>query len=312
MTTRAAGRTNGPPGALDVAFAAVLWGTAGTVQELALPAASPVSVAAVRCLTAGLILVLVALRNPTARASLVATVRTGGRPLIGATLAMTVFQANYLLGIRTAGVALGTLVALGSSPAWAGLLALLAGRRPSGRWALASVLAVAGLVALVGADTGAASVRGVALAATAGAAYAAYATASARLRVTDRSAVVAVVFTVCGLVLLPSVAVAGIPGDVPAILGLAWLAIATTVVAYRLFLRGLRGARAVDAPTATTLSLLEPLTATLLAVTVVHERLTVTGVLGVVALVVGVLVASRPDPSSRPPPSIARDRPDRT
>lgn len=310
--TRRTDRPAGLPGALDVAFAATLWGTAGTVQELALPTASPVSVAAVRCLAAGVILVLVALRNPTARASLVTTIRTGGWPLVGATLAMTVFQAVYLLGIRTAGVALGTLVALGSSPAWAGLLALLAGRPPTRRWVVASLLAVAGLAALVGGDTGGGSVRGVALAATAGAAYAGYATASARLRVADRAAVVAVVFTVCGLVLLPAVVVAGIPGDVRALLGLAWLAIGTTVVAYRLFLRGLRGARRVDAPTATTLSLLEPLTATLLAVTLVGERLTVTGAFGVVGLVVGVLVASRPDPAPRPPPSITRDRPDRT
>jgi DME family drug/metabolite transporter len=310
--TRGAGLTSGWPGALDVAVAATLWGTAGTVQELALPTASPVSVAGVRSLAAGVILVLVALRNPTARASLATTVRTGGWPLIGATLAMTVFQACYLLGIRTAGVALGTLVALGSSPAWAGLLALLAGRWPSRRWVVASAIAVAGLIALVGGDTGAGSIRGVVLAATAGAAYAAYATASARLTVTDRSAVVAVVFTVCGLVLLPSVVLSGVPGDVPAVLGLAWLAIGTTVVAYRLLLRGLRGSRAVDAPTATTLSLLEPLTATLLAVTVVGERLTITGVLGVLGLVVGVLLASRPDLATAPAPSIPRDRPDRT
>lgn len=281
----------GRSGALDVAAAAVLWGTAGTVQELFLPDAAPVAVAALRCLLAGVMLLLLAAPRARTRASLRRTVRDGGWPLVAATVAMTAFQATYLLGIRTAGVAVGTLVALGSSPAWAGLLALATGRRPSRRWAVATVIAVAGLVALVGADTGRATVGGVALAAVAGAAYASYATASARLRTPDRAAVVAVVFTVCGLVLLPSVVVTHVPLDGRALVGLAWLAVGTTVVAYRLLLRGLLG---VDAPTATTLSLLEPLTATLLAVTLVGERLTLLGALGVGALSIGVLVASRP------------------
>lgn len=278
-------------GALDVAVAAALWGTAGTAQELLLPTASPVAVASVRCLLAGVILLLLIVPSATARASLAATVRTGGRPLILAAATITVFQACYLLGIRTAGVALGTLVALGSAPAWAGLFALALRRRPTRRWVLATLVAVAGLVALVGADTGGAPARGVLLAATAGAAYAGYTTASARLRSDDRAAVVAVVFTVCGVVLAPAVLLAPPPLDPRAVGGLAWLALATTVVAYRVFLRGLRG---VDAPTATTLSLVEPLTATLLAVGLVGERLTGLGVLGVAGLVAGVLLASRP------------------
>lgn len=287
------------PGAPDVALAAALWGTAGTAQELLLPTASPVAVAAVRCLLAGAVLLLSIVPRTSARASLVVTVRTGGWPLVLATVALTIFQASYLLGIRTAGVALGTLVALGSAPAWAGLFALLLRRRPTRRWASATAVAVAGLVALVGADTGGATVRGVALAATAGAAYAGYTTASARLRSDDRAAVVAVVFTACGVVLTPAVVVAPVPLDLGAVAGLAWLAVATTVVPYRVFLRGLR---TVDAPTATTLSLLEPLTATLLAVSLVGERLTAVGALGITALVTGVLLASRPGGGTAGPP----------
>jgi drug/metabolite transporter, DME family len=292
-------------GAAEVAGAAALWGTAGTAQELLLPTAPPVAVAAIRCLVGGGVLLLIAL-GPSRRASLVTTVRHGGAPLWAATAAMTVFQACYLLGIRTAGVALGTLVALGSAPAWAGILAAATGRRPSTRWVAATVLAVAGLALLVRADTGAAPASGVALAAVAGAAYGTYTTTSSRLRVTDRGAVVAITFTVCGLVLSPAIAVTGgIPVDVDAVVGLAWLAVATTIVAYRLFLRGLTH---LDAPAATTLSLVEPLTATLLAVTIVGEDLTALGVTGVVALLVGVAAASRPD-AARPVGHLASDRP---
>ncbi len=272
-------------------MAAVLWGTAGTTQELLLPTAAPVAVAAYRCLLAGgLLLAWVLL--PSRRGGLVATLRSGGRPLVAATVAMTVFQATYLLGIRTTGVAVGTLVALGSAPAWAGLLALTTGRRPGRRWLLATVVAVAGLAALVGADAGRASAAGVALAATAGAAYASYATASARLTVPDRVSVVAIVFTACGVLLLPGAfGSSGVPFGAAEVAGLLWLAVGTTVAAYVVFLRGLLR---VDAPTATTLSLLEPLTAAVLAFTLVGERTTWVGAAGVAALSVGVVVAGRP------------------
>ncbi|MEX1162996.1 MAG: DMT family transporter [Nitriliruptor sp.] len=292
--TRAAGSGRGP---LDIAAAAVLWGTAGATQELLLPTAAPVAVAAYRCLLGGGVLLAWVLRAPR-RDSLVATVRGGGWPLTTAPLAMTVFQATYLLGIRTAGVAIGTLVALGSAPAWAGFLALLSGRRPGGRWLVATLVAVAGLAALVGADASGVTVGGVALAATAGAAYALYATASARLTVPDRVSVVAVVFTTCGLLLLPAaLGSVGVGTTVEEVGGLLWLAVGTTVVAYVLFLRGLVR---VDAPTATTLSLLEPLTAAALAFTLVGERTTWVGAAGVVALSAGVVIAGRSGPARAP------------
>ncbi|MEX1176854.1 MAG: DMT family transporter [Nitriliruptor sp.] len=286
-------------GPLDVAAAAVLWGTAGTTQELLLPAAAPVAVAAFRCLLGGGALLVLVL-TPARRGVLAATVRGGGWPLWTATVAMTVFQATYLLGIRTAGVAVGTLVALGSAPAWAGLMALVAGERPRRRWSLATVVAVAGLAALVGADAGDATVTGTAIAACAGAAYALYATASARLTVTDRVGVVAVVFTACGLLLLPAAVLGGgVSGSASELVGLLWLAVGTTVAAYLLFLRGLL---TVHAPAATTLSLLEPLTAALLAFTLVGERTTWLGALGMVALVVGVVLAAGDRPRRRVAP----------
>jgi drug/metabolite transporter, DME family len=277
-------------GARDVGLAAVLWGTAGTAQELWLPTSSPVAVAGVRCLLGGGVLLLVAL-TPSRRAALVEVLRFGGRPLWASAAAMTVFQAFYLLGIRTAGVALGTLVALGSAPAWAGLLARLGGRRPSVRWFVATVVAVVGLAALVLADQGPTRLEGIAPAAIAGFAYASYTTASAHLGGLERGAVVATVFTVCGLALLPATIVTGgIPIAPEPLLGVLWLAVGTTIVAYRRFLAGLRH---LDAPTATTLSLLEPLTATVLAVTLVGERLTWLGVVGVLLLLAGVVGASR-------------------
>lgn len=273
-----------------VLAAAVLWGTAGAAQELAVPEASPLAVAMVRSWVGGLVLLAVALaRGRDTLRSL--------RPHAGgvgvAAVAILVFQVGYLGGIRTAGVAVGTLVAIGSAPAWAGLLATLGGRRPTARWWAATALAVLGLVALISPAGGSVHVAGVAMAAVAGAGYAVYVTATAGFvgRV-DRVALIAVIFTGCGVLLVPLPA-ARILGtlDGTALFGFAWLAFATIVLAYLLFTAGLRGG--VDAPTATTVTLAEPLTATLLAVTLVSERLSPLMALGVVTLLAGLALAAR-------------------
>jgi drug/metabolite transporter, DME family len=109
------------------------------------------------------------------------------------------------------------------------------------------------------------------------------------------------VFSTSGLLLLPAVLV----GDVgwvttaPGAGAIAWMAIAGTAAAYTLFARGLDG---VDAPTATTLSLAEPLTAALLAVTVVGERLVGWSAVGAALLVGGLVVVTvGPRASARSP-----------
>jgi drug/metabolite transporter, DME family len=91
--------------------------------------------------------------------------------------------------------------------------------------------------------------------------------------------------------------------DAPGAAAVAWMAVAGTAAAYTLFARGLDG---VDAPTATTLSLAEPLTAALLAVTVLGERLVGWSAVGAALLAGGLaVVAIRPRSSARP----ARTRP---
>lgn len=275
--------------------AATLWGTIGTAQELGAPTAAPASVAAVRSLGGGVLLLLVLLavgRWPRIRAAVT------GAPwaVAGAAVSITVFQLGYLTGVRAVGVALGTLIAIGSAPAWAGLFAVLTGRRPGLRWVLATVATVAGAAVLLvdggageaGQDPGTA---GIAAGLVAGAAYGAYTTVSVRLLTAgaDGPSAVVLTFTGSGLLLLP-VLVVGDPSWVATPAGLlttAWLTIGTTALGYVLFARGLA---ALDAPTVTTLTLAEPLAATVLAVAVVGERLTPTGWLGAGLLIVGLAV----------------------
>jgi DME family drug/metabolite transporter len=71
---------------------------------------------------------------------------------------------------------------------------------------------------------------------------------------------------------------------------LALIATVPTALAYSLFFRGLRGA---TASTATVVALLEPLTATVLAIALFGDRLTVLGACGAALLLVSVLDAGR-------------------
>ena len=286
--------------------AAVLWGTIGTAQELGAPTAAPATVAAVRSLGGGLLLVVVLLgagHRPRLRAAL------WGAPLalFGAAAAITVFQLGYLTAVRSVGVALGTLVAIGSAPVVAGLLAAVGGRAPGRRWAMATVATVvgAGLLLLGGGASGAGQdpgPLGVIAGLVAGAAYGTYTTVSGRVLAAgaDGPSAVALTFAGAGLLLLPVLLLGDLrwlvrpPGAAAAL----WLVVATTALGYVLFARGLAG---LDAPTVTTLTLAEPLAATLLAMALVGERLDATSWVGAAALVLGlVLVAARrPGPPRR-------------
>lgn len=285
-----------------VVVAAAVWGTAGAVQEAATPQASPVAVAAVRCALGGAVLLVLAL----ARRQGLAGLRRRRAALALAIGAMLVFQVGYLGGIRASGVAVGTLVAIGSAPVWAGVLAALRGRRPRGRWWAATVLTVAGLAAITGPGSASIEMAGVAASAAAGLGYATYVAATAELRVdTDPVAMLGVLFTACGVLLLLSPAGRQLGGlDGTAIAGHLWLGLGTIALGYLLFVAGLRD---VDAPTATTLTLAEPLTATLLAVTLLGEALTGVGLAGGLVLLGGLVLAARAGaaPARVPPgPSI--------
>jgi DME family drug/metabolite transporter len=85
----------------------------------------------------------------------------------------------------------------------------------------------------------------------------------------------------------------------------AWLAVVTTALAYTLFARGLRG---LSASQVSTLTLVEPVTATALGVFVLHEAFTPATVIGVVLLVagLGILTMTRRAEAVSPPKRMPR------
>jgi drug/metabolite transporter, DME family len=284
-------RRNGP---WFVLAAAVLWGTTGTAQALAPDTAVPLTVGAVRLVLGGLALLLVggasgSLQTVTVRAWFT-------WPTLLAAGSMAAYQLCFFTAVSRTGVAVGTVVAIGSAPILAGLLGLLFGERPSSRWLVATLLAIVGCTLLITAgetavtlDTG-----GIFLAVGAGASYALYAAASKQL-LQDKpaTAVTAVTFSLGGLFLAPLLLRADLgwlaqPAGLLAALHLGLLA---TGLAYLLFAQGLQRVRL---GTAVSLSLAEPLIATLLGLLLLREQLPLLAFFGLVLLLGGLVVLIRP------------------
>jgi drug/metabolite transporter, DME family len=283
---------------LCLAFAGLLWGTGGLTGTLlgATAGLSPLWVAALRLLTGGALIVtflVVPLRRwPCGRAAWTRVAVTG---LLAAT-----FQAAYFSSVSLTSVSLATLVTIGATPVIVLAAELLLGRRRIDRSGVArTALALAGLGLLVGLPAGGfgpvAVLDGAAMALLASAGFAALTLIGATpVPGLGEETLTGLGFTAGGLLLLPLAAFTGGLAVRPSLAALGWLAaLATgpTALAYTLYFRGLRGA---PASTAALLSLLEPLTATVLSVAFLGNRLGPAGIAGAVLLAAAVLAAARP------------------
>jgi DME family drug/metabolite transporter len=257
----------------QILIAAVLFGTTGTAQALG-PALDPLAVGASRIAIGGALLALVALAAAAAgRVRL--NPGAGPRAVLLAGACVAVYQATFFVAVADTGVAVGTVVAIGSGPAFAGLFAsTFTGERLTPRWAAATCLACAGVVLLVlGGAGGSVSAPGVGLALVSGAGYAGYAVASKRMLDAGGApeAVMASVFGAGAILMLPLLAIvpAGgltTPGGLTLVL---YLGAIPTALAYLLFARGLERTGASETAT---LTLAEPLTAAALGVIALGER----------------------------------------
>ncbi|WP_077690872.1 MULTISPECIES: EamA family transporter [Nocardiopsis] len=285
-------------GPLPILAAAVLWGTTGTAGSLAPASAPAAAIGSAGLVLGGLLLFL------TGRGSLALVVRGGASTrwalALGA-LAVAGYPLAFYPAVAQAGVAVGTVITLGSAPVFAGLLAWLTGRtRPTARWAVATLAAVLGCAVLVlGSEStgGESAVRpaGVLLALLAGLSYSAYALVAERLirRGHPSGAVMGTMFAGGGIAVLPVVLATGTAwlATAEGALVALHLAVFTVFLAYRLFGNGLRH---TPASVATTLTLAEPAVAALLGVVVVGERLPAVSWAGLAVLALGLAVLRTP------------------
>jgi DME family drug/metabolite transporter len=276
---------------LAVLIAALSFGTTGTVLVNAPEAADAWSVGAVRLLVGAATLLAVAAR--------------GGhrwiRPwrmrstLLGA-LGVAGFQAGYFLAVERTGVAVGTVVTIGSGPMVAGVIAAVRDRRPpAGPWLGGTAVSVVG-VALLGLSgrSSAADAVGVLLAFGAGCGWALFATVGKTQieQGSDSTATMAAMFG-GGALLLSPVLLAHDPGWMEQ--GNGWwiglyLGVVTVGAAYTLYGFALRH---LPTHTVVTLTLLEPITAAVLGAVLVHEGIHAAGWVGVALVVVGLWATAR-------------------
>ncbi len=258
-----------------VLLAAMLWGTTGTAQTL-VPAGLPAHwVGALRLLISGAffgIYVAAGLRGQPTTAPF-AHIQWGWVLLAGASMAA--YNLTFFAGVKASSVAVGTAVALGSGPIWAGLLRLLVARRsPSPVWWAGTSFAVAGgsLMVLGSARQLDISMAGIALCLTAGLSYAVYTLVSQRLVArTSASIVTLSTFSFSALMAVPA---AFVVSGFPAVSAQGWwimayLGVIATGVAYLLFTHALSR---ISGTTAVSMTLVEPLTAFFLAIVVIGER----------------------------------------
>lgn len=278
-------------------LAGVLWGTGGLAGAVLQSTAGigPVAVAAYRLLVGGGLAAVV----------VVATGKTGllwaarGRLVVSGVL-LAEFQAAYQVAVAQISVSLATLITIGCVPVFvAGVSAARERRLPATHTLVAIAGSLVGLVLLSGGPAGADGWRtlsGVTMSLLAGAGFAALTLITAR-PVAGQPAVTAFGLLLGGVLLLPFALVDGmaVPLTADVLTLVAYLGLVPTAVAYGAYFLGLRHAHPTAAALAT---MLEPLTATVLAVIWHDEHLTAAGVLGAGLIAAALAIASRGGPTT--------------
>lgn len=270
--------------------AAMLWGTTGTTQAFAPVGASPLTVGAFRLLIGGSALLLVALAGQSFRGYKWNTAHS----VLGV-ISVAAYQISFFTAVKLTGVAVGTIVAIGSGPVFAGILGrLILGENLNIRWYLATLLAIAGSTFLVFSGGSEVSVNplGIFAALGAGFSYAMYTLIGKLMLVHNKgNAVVAVMFFGGALVMVPVLFVYDVSWvvTVQGMVTMAHLGLLATTLSYILFAKGLQ---TVSVSKTTTLSLAEPLTAAVLGIMVLGENLNMMVASGIFLLFAGIAILS--------------------
>ncbi|WP_448059576.1 DMT family transporter [Cellulomonas hominis] len=305
------GRRGAPPAVRAGDFAlvllgAVLWGTGGLAGS-ALASGSDLDmlgVATVRLLVGGgLLLVLLAV---TGRLRRVVRGRATWRRVVTTGALAALYQGCYFVAVSLTSISIATVVALGAAPVLvAAATAVATRRRPPVRTLAAVGLALVGLVLLVGVSVsgGGRPALGVCLALVSAAGFATMTVVNSRpVPGLAPLPLTALSFTLGGVVLAVLCVVTGLgdhwgtPRGAEGWLLVAYLGLGPTALAYGAYFAGLR---TVPATTASLLSLVEPLTATVGAVLLRGEAFGPRSLLGAVLLASAVVVL-RPRPARVP------------
>ncbi len=291
-------------GLLLVSAAGVVWGTIGPAVQLAHEASglSPWTISAYRAIVAVLTLVAASLLTRRLPTCLTLARRHWGRVIVTG-LSTATFQLLFFVAVVAAGVSVATVVALGLAPVLLLVVGSVQRRRapsPAQVATVATALVGLGLVSIVGGsgDEVPHAALGIVAALGSGTAYAVSTHVGAPLsREHDALVVTTATMSVAAGVLIPGGLVAAYLRDEPMTTTdagswvlLAYLGVVTMAFAYVLLYAGLRSTTSGSAVVAT---LLEPVTAVLIAVLLLDERPTAAVVVGTLLILAAIATLGR-------------------
>ncbi len=276
-----------------IIIGAFLWGTTGTAQAFSPAGFDPKVIGTLRLIIGGAALLFLAARHK----DMGSLKDWRFLPVLVAALLTASYQICFFTAVSKTGVAVGTIVGIGSAPIFGGLLGrLFRGEHLNRRWFVATILSVCGC-SLLSLSEGNVSVDtvGILFALGASISYSAYTLViKGMLDRLPPNAVMAAVICLGGVILSPFL----INVDPQwlwqprSIIVILHLGIISMAVSYWFFARGLA---TVPVSSATTLSLAEPATAAVLGIVVLGEQMTSQSLLGIALIFAGlvVLVAKR-------------------
>jgi len=278
-----------------VVLAAVCFATTGTAQQLGPDGSSPLGVATIRFFIGSLVLFFIAALRPS-RTSTVERAPLAARVWIATAFGQALYGAAFFSAVRSTGVAVGTVVALGSAPLITGAISAMSLRKvPALSWLGTTVFAIIGMSLIVGSGKESqVTMSGVALALCAGFGYAIFALGSKTILSSGVASELAMarVFGIASIMLAPTLFFVNLKWltQRDAIVMVLWLGIVTLALAYWSYATGLRHLK----PSQTTMiTLVEPVVATLLGAVVLSERPTVLAWCGIFVVIASLLADSR-------------------
>ncbi|MBB4685022.1 DMT family transporter [Amycolatopsis jiangsuensis] len=276
-------------------LAGVLWGTGGLSGSLLgqLAGLHPLAVATYRLLLGG----VAGLAYVAATGRLRVPSRAALRRLLAVGGLFAFFQTSYFVAVSLSSVSIATMTTIGSSPVVLAVVSAVRSRRAPRLYTLVSLTGSLGGLVLLRWSPEAPQLAGIAFAVLAGAGFSVFTLITAKpVPGLDSMATTAYGCLVGGVLLTPVAAYVGmaLPAQAGVLLVAAYFGVVPTAAAYAAYFRGLAGAHPVLGALS---ALLEPLTATILSVAFLHERLSAHAWAGAVLLVAALAVGYwRPEP----------------
>lgn len=277
---------------LAVILAATLWGTTGTIQALIPEYKEPLVVGAIRLYLAAIYLFLISIFFDK---NLFSAIFKSPVLIAFSGLFMMLYNMTFFAAVLISGVGVGTAITIGSAPIWAILFEFIILKSTHGfNKLIGAILAVTGICVLMLFDDNTDwSNLGAFLALLSGLSYALYSLSTSRIvkklshhNTAAWTFLIAAFFSTPVFIYFPSSWV--FAHD--AIYHLIFLGMFATGIAYSFFTFGLKY---LTSSTAVTLSLVEPITAVILAIIILGEFFSMSQYLAIMVIIIGLYFTSK-------------------